>query len=393
MKICYLAPASSIHTIRWVNFFAGCGDEVHLISKEKPLDGLDPRIIFHPLHPVSFPVDGSDRDHADSSFGFQKKPGLLYTFFHIPVVRRLVISRRIFRVNNLIRKINPDILHAHYVTDYGLLGALTGFHPFCVSVLGSDILQDSPGSVSRITRWILRKADRITCDGENTLAAIITLGIPKIKISMIFHGIDTAKFSPSFRDPGLMTKIVGIESAVVISIRGLKPVYDPETVIRAVPLVLDTCPGVHFIVAGTGPEEQSVKNLAESLGVSSAVRFTGMIAHPDLPPFLASSDVYVSASLSDGGVAISTFEAMASGVPPVVTDVGDNASWIKNGENGFIVPVRSPESLAEKIIWLLEHPEERDRIGKINREIVIGNQDYYKEMEKVHVLYRNLVGR
>ena len=104
-------------------------------------------------------------------------------------------------------------------------------------------------------------------------------------------------------------------------------------------------------------------------------------------------DVYVSTSLSDAGIAASTAEAMACGLPVIVTDVADNKKWIDNGVNGFVVPVKDPKSLAEKIIYLLQNEDIRKKFGKINRKIIEERNNYYKEMEKMEDIYKELVQR
>ena len=240
----------------------------------------------------------------------------------------------------------------------------------------------------------LRAADLITCDGENSFEAIRNLGIPQQKIHLITHGVDTRKFSPKFRDPELFRQLFGNNWPVIIYIRGFDPVYDPETLIRAIPLIQKSVPKINFLIAGKRYEEANLQDLADNLGISASIHFCdGWIPHKKLPLYLASSDVYVSTSLSDGGVAVSTFEAMASGLPVIVTNVGDNQIWIQDDENGFIIPPRNPEQLAEKILCLVRNPEIRNIWGRKNRVLVEEKQDYYKEMEKVHILYTDLVKR
>ncbi len=104
-------------------------------------------------------------------------------------------------------------------------------------------------------------------------------------------------------------------------------------------------------------------------------------------------DVYVSTSLSDAGIDASTAEAMACGLPVVVTDVADNKKWVDNGVNGFVVPVKDPKSLAEKIIYLLQNEDIRKKFGKINRKIIEERNNYYKEMKKMEDIYKELIRR
>ena len=119
----------------------------------------------------------------------------------------------------------------------------------------------------------------------------------------------------------------------------LEPIYDVGTLIKSIPLVLKMIPDAKFIIAGDGEQKEYVMNLAKSLNVFHATRFVGWIPNEELPKYLSSSDVYVSTSISDS-FAVSTLEAMACELAPVITDIGDNKRWIKDGENGFIVPTK-----------------------------------------------------
>ena len=159
---------------------------------------------------------------------------------------------------------------------------------------------------------------------------------------------------------------------------------------KAIPLVLERFPDAKFVLAGQGPQEDYIKGLSKSLGVSDSVRFTGWIAHDELPRYLAAADVYVSTSLSDGGP-VSTLEAMSCELPVVVTDSGEHRNWVKDGINGFIIPVKSPETLASKIVYLLENKDKRREFGKANRPAAEQIAYYRKEVEKLEKLYQELV--
>lgn len=367
MRICFLGDIRSIHTKRWIEFFAKT-HEVHLISLDYPAgemsnvsyeDYIRMNVIVH-LIPKKFPW----------------------------------ILGNVLKIKKILDDIKPDLLHAHFVTHYGYWGACSGFHPLVVSAWGDDVLiHPKKFPRSYFVKYALRMADLITCDGDNSQDAILSLGLPLGKIQIIMHGVDTKKFSPLLRNQEIFKKIFGNTNPVVICIRGFNPIYDPETFIRSIPLVISEYPDVNFIIAGQGYDEVRIRQLTESLGISASVYFCGWLSHDELPRYLASSDIYVSVSLSDGGMAVSTFEAMASGLVPIVTDVGDNRKWITDGHNGYVIPVKRSDILAEMIIQVLKHPEDRESFGQINRSIVKEKQDYYKEMTKVHTLYENLVKR
>ena len=163
------------------------------------------------------------------------------------------------------------------------------------------------------------------------------------------------------------------------------------SLIQAIPIVLKEVPGARFMIVGSGSQEQMLKDMTESLKVSKEVIFTGRIPFQEIPSYLASADIYVSTSLSDAGLAASTGEAMACELPVVITDDPDNRDWVTDGENGFIVPIKSPEKIAEKIIILLKNPDLCKKFGKLSRENIIKRNDYNTEMSKIEKIYADLI--
>lgn len=308
----------------------------------------------------------------------------------------LEILVNIFSVRGQINKTKPDLLHAHYAGVNGILAALSGFHPFIVTAWGSDIMINPKKNLlmKLITKYILKKADLITCDAEHMKKAMIDLGINPSKIKIIFFGVNTKKFVPGEKDKNLQ-KIVNIipNSYVVISLRRLEPICDVGTFIRAIPLILREFPKSIFIIIGNGSQEKELKNLANYLGVSENIRFMGWISEEEMPRYLRTADIYVSTSLSDGGIAASTAEAMSCGLPIVITDFGDNKEWVKDGESGFLAPLKNPKVLAEKIVLLLKDENLRKEMGSKNRKIIEEKNDYYKEMGKMKEIYYQLAKR
>jgi glycosyltransferase involved in cell wall biosynthesis len=359
MKFCFLATANSIHSFKWIKYFAEKGHEIHWISLQKNEFGDLKNVKFYLLkqYPTKF----------------------------------LDIIFNAISVKKLIKEIKPDILHAHYAGVNGILGALSGFHPFVLTAWGSDILVAGKNFLTKpLIKLALRKADLITCDAEHMKEAMIKLGAKPEKIKIIYFGVDTKKFCPGPKDEELIRKL-GIEDCpVVISLRNLEPIYDVETLIRAIPLVLKEIPSVKFIIAGKGFEEEKLKNLAKELKVSESVRFVGFIPNDELPKYLRTVDVYVSTSLSDAGISASTAEAMACGLPVIITKTGENEKWVKDSEGGYLIPIKNPKILAEKIVYLIKNEKLRKEFSKVNRATIEEKNNYYKEMGKMEKLYEKI---
>jgi glycosyltransferase involved in cell wall biosynthesis len=148
-------------------------------------------------------------------------------------------------------------------------------------------------------------------------------------------------------------------------------VYGVEYLIRAIPIVLEKVKEARFLIAGDGPLLAYHKALAEELGVQDYVHFLGRVQNNLLPEILNSADLYVSTSLSDGTSA-SLLEALATGLPSVVTAIPANREWMVEGVNGFLTPPKDSEVLAKRIIQLLENRkgmlEMRDSNVRVARE-------------------------
>ena len=296
MRICYLADAGSVHTRKWIGYFANSGHEVHLIS-------LD---------------DAQSHDFSNVT---------LHTVRRVNSIRGLSTMILVSQLRRILRSIEPHLIHAHYASTYGFWSALTMFHPYILTAWGSDILitPDSSKLSMLKVRLALSKADFITCDAQHLANKMIHLGAIKSKIGLVSFGVDTQKFAAEGRDPDLKRRLqLPEDSLLVISLRGLTEGYDVETLVRAAPAVLHEVPQARFVIAGNGSQRSYLEHLADSLGVAYSMRFVGMIPNDNLPRYLASVDVYVSTSLSDAGIAASTAEAMACQLPVIVTDVVEN---------------------------------------------------------------------
>ncbi len=367
MRLCYIASGISIHTERWVNHFARRGHEVHLIASQftEGYEGFDSSIQMHSLVKL-FPRIWTVSGYFS---------GILW----------------LFQIRRLVKQIKPHILHAHYIGVPAYLGVASGFHPLVLSAWGSDILITPKKNPVRgfLTRQALKRADRIICVSSALEEEIVKLGGAPDKVEMTPLGIDTQEFSPGLRSEELLRELGIADSPVVISTRSLNPIYDVETLIKSIPLVLQEIPEARFIIAGEGQQRTHLEGLARSSGVLDSIRFIGWIPHTELPRYLASSDVYVSTSLSDG-TSISLLEALACELAPVVTDIPANQAWIDDEENGFLVPVRNHKMLAERIVLLLKNSETRTRFGKTCRNIVMERAEHENEMSRITRMYEEL---
>jgi glycosyltransferase involved in cell wall biosynthesis len=235
----------------------------------------------------------------------------------------------------------------------------------------------------------LRKADLITCDASHIVPAIRSLALPGADIRIVNFGIDTRLFAPMAPAAQLKERLGVAGKRVVISTRSLRPIYDIATLIRSIPLILGNVPEATFVIVGGGPERDPLRALAQSLGVADEVRFIGPVPNEQLPQYLCMSEAYVSTSLSDAGIAASTAEAMACGLPVVISDFGDNRQWVREG-GGFLFPCGDHETLAVRMTDVLNAPQMRDAAARVNRDTVLERCDRDTEMVKMEHIYGEL---
>lgn len=362
MKIAYVASAGSIHSYRWVSFFARAGHEVSLIS----------------YHPWGFdPIGNVTLEIVGTPSARVFPPALLLGAL---------------RARRAIAQLKPQIVHAHSAGLYGITAALTGFHPLVLTAWGSDVLVAGRSPLKRhAVRMAVRTPDLITVDAEHMRRALAEMGVRGERIERINFGTDIEHFRPGPASVALREKLGVAGSPVVISTRDFRKISNVELLINAVPLVLRRHPDAKFVIIGGGPEEVGLKELADGLGVAKSVRFVGRVSPGVLPEYLRVAEVYVSTARSDAGLAASTAEAMACELPVIVTDVRDNREWVTESENGFVVGADDPAGLAEKIGMLFEDGDARRVFGERSRQIIAERNNFGAEMRKMERLYQRVV--
>ncbi len=156
-------------------------------------------------------------------------------------------------------------------------------------------------------------------------------------------------------------------TAGVVMVANLRPIKSVETLIRAAALVLKSRPETRFIILGNGPQREELAHLASELGVSGKVEFAGSV--DNIVPHLQSARIAVLTSLSEG-CSNAILEYMNASLPVVASRVGGNPELITDGETGFLVQPGDAQAFAERIIHLLEHPDDAVRMGRSGRQRV-----------------------
>ena len=159
------------------------------------------------------------------------------------------------------------------------------------------------------------------------------------------------------------------DSPSIVVTRNLEPIYDNGTALRAFQIVRRVFPPAKLVVAGSGPERESLQKLAAELGIAEAVTFTGRVDNAGMATLYRSADVMINPSLADN-MPISVLEALASGVPVVSTNVGGIPYLVDHGKTALLVPVRDAEAMAAAVLALLGDPSLAKRISAAGLESI-----------------------
>lgn len=258
---------------------------------------------------------------------------------------------RIWQIRRLLRQLKPEVVHLFLDSVsgfYARLGAL-GFHPFVVSERSNPNYH--PGWYRRLLPFLNRFADAIICNSQSARDEIIRQKIaPPGKVHVIPNGLDLTRFSPATQSHNPPT--VGI-------VAHLTSVKNPARFVRVAALVHQEMPDVRFVMVGGGVMRDELLALIDDLNLNGVIELLG--ERPDVPELLRQMDVFVLTSNLEG-TPNAVLEAMASGLPCVVTDVGDCRSLIEGSGAGFVVPVDDEIEMAEYVVKLLRDAEMRGEI-------------------------------
>ena len=355
MKVAFMAPASVVHTQRWVASLAARGVDLLLLTQHAPGD---------------WPVPSGVRLHM---LPFEGNKGY---FLNAPAARRAL------------RAYDPDLVNCHYASGYGTLASLCGRQPSLLSVWGSDVYDFPYQSTlaGRIVRHNLRHADRIAST-SHVMAAQVRRLVPEIgEIDITPFGVECDRFvpMPQRRDGGAIT---------IGTVKTLADKYGIDTLIDAFAGLLrdgvELPDGVRkrlrLLLVGDGPERAALEARVEALGLRERVTFAGRVPHGQVPAWLNRLDIYVAASRLDSesfGVAI--IEASSCGLPVVVSDAGGLPEVVRDGQTGLVVPRNDPAALCAALIRLVSDDALRARMGLAGRELV--RRDYEWERCVDHML-------
>ena len=352
LRLVGIGDVGSLNFLRWARRLAARGHEVHAVSgrvNSRPEEAKG--IHVHLL---------KDAD----------------PLLRVPGLRRLRMTPTLARV---VREIDPDVVHVHYLLPYGSWAARAGLRPLVVSPWGTDALVDGrPGAPGHArAREAIQAADRIVLNSRALAQAVAELGAPADCVRYVLWHADLDEFGPEKRRRD-------DDDFVILSLRNFRPDTHIDTLVRAFARVRVEEPNARLVLAARrGPLRDEVERLVGELGLSHAVEFV-FVSPAELPALVASGDVVVTLSDSDSSPP-SLLEAMASALPVVATPAASIEEWVHQDNGAELVPHGDEEAVAAALLKLARDPERRRAYGERNRRVVLDAYgDPGAELERIY---------
>jgi glycosyltransferase involved in cell wall biosynthesis len=310
-------------------------------------------------------------------------------FFHLDAWKAAIALRKLIRAEKV------DIVQTYFETSNlwgGLVAKLSGAL-LLSSRRDMGILRKPRYALAY--RMVNRLSDRVLAVSEEVKRFCInTDRVNADKVLVVYNGVDLKHIASdgSGANPFADADWAGA-SHIITCVANIRRVKGIDVLIRTAQRVCRELPNAVFVIAGSLYEHdysEETKALIRSLNLEKNVRLLGFVGDP--VPLLKMSDAFCLLSRSEG-FSNALLEAMACGVPSVVTRVGGNPEAITDGENGFLVPVEDDAAAAERLLTLLRNPEQAAQMGESGRISVQTRFSADVMIQKLVGVYRDLVAR
>jgi teichuronic acid biosynthesis glycosyltransferase TuaC len=274
--------------------------------------------VYHPRYPVI------------PKLGMSVSPWLLYRAT-LPLLRRLSREQR------------PDAIDAHYVYPDGVAATWIGHAlglPVVITARGTDV-----NLIPRyaIPRWLIqgtiRRAAALVTVSAALKQAVVALGAPADKVTVLRNGVETSLFRPP-DDRAAVRAALGLAGPTLISVGLLIDRKGHHRIIEA----MAALPGCTLLIVGEGPERSRLTSLIDRLGLGARVRLLGARPHTDLPSLYGAADALVLASTREGWANV-LLEAMACGTPVIASNIWGNPEVVRSPSAGLIMQHNTPEGI------------------------------------------------
>jgi|SRR3989338_1452003 len=294
----------------------------------------------------------------------------------------------------LVKREKINIIHSHLFVNnfYGFITAKLTRCKIIMTIHGMDCLRSRKRRFAY--RFLARFGDRIIAVSDFLKDEFCKV-IKGKKVLTVYNGIDIKKFDNNNRSSSKKRELNLLSAFPLIGAVGnIKPVKGYDLLIKAAQKIFSIYKDGKLLILGDAirPKDiqyrEELQELIKELNLESYIIFLGL--RGDVAEILSILDIYLLPSRSEG-TSIALLEAMASGRPIIASDVGGNPKLIKDGVNGFLVPPGNWQTLAEKVIFLLEDKCMARKLGEMAKKSVLENFSISRMVSDYMRIYEDLL--
>jgi PEP-CTERM/exosortase A-associated glycosyltransferase len=331
----------------------------------------------------------------------------------LPWVRDLKIVGDLGRrLDEVIREVRPDILHAHSPVLDALPAIRAGrrhripvvyeVRAFWEDGAASHGTHAEGGLRYRATRLVethvLRRADAVTTICCGLRLEIVARGIPAENVTVIPNAVDRDAFrGPGIPDPALAARL-GLAGNNVLAFLGSFYSYEGlDLLLRALPLMRRQRPDIAVLLVGGGPEEEALQRLARDLALGPSVVFAGRVPHAEIGRYYDLADILVfprvSRRLTELVTPLKPLEAMALERIVAASDVGGHRELIRDRETGYLFAPGDPGRLAQGVLAALDDRASWPRIRANAVRYIDTERSWRHSVERYREVYARVLRR
>lgn len=290
-----------------------------------------------------------------------------------------------------IRKDFPfDLIHAHVALPDGYAASLLSEDhgcPFVVTIHGQDfqqVIHRDSSSMKVIGTTIARASAVFTVSSKLQKIGMKFFPEAEEKFSLIPNGVDPEDFNcPAPPRANFPVR----NGPKILSVSNLIPIKGIDLNIRAIHKLKDRYPNISYSIIGEGSQRDTLEQLTKSLGMEDRVRFLGRIEHREVLRKMRECDVFSLPSWNEA-FGVVYIEAMACGKPVIGCKGEGIEDFVEHGVTGMLAEPHNVDDLAEKMDFLLSHPEEAKQMGEKARELILEKFTWEKNAAMVIKAYK-----
>jgi glycosyltransferase involved in cell wall biosynthesis len=299
------------------------------------------------------------------------------------------------KLSEILETIQPDLVQTGPLHDLAYLAALSGARPLLAQSWGFDLMSESfanPENLAR-TKFALAHAQGLIVDANCSAEKAISLGFTPERIYNFPWGVDIERFNQAdwLDDARQIRKNLGWENAkVLFCLRSWETKYGVVDLCKAFVEAAAVIPGLKLMLAGSGSQENEIRNIFSNSKLQKSVKIVGKIPNVDLPRYFAAADIYVSPSHVDGS-SVSLMEALAMSLPVLVTDIPANLEWVQEGINGWVYQDGNIEDLTESILTASQ--AQLEPMGQAARHTALKKADWQNNKKVLLKAWQDLLNK